>query len=375
MENEVIPVCEPFLAGREREYVMEAVESGWISSSGKYISRFEQAFADFIGVKYGIATCNGTTALHLSLEALDIGPGDEIIIPDFTMIASAFAVCHAGATPVFVDAERRTWNINPDLVEKKVSKRTKAIMAVHIYGHSVDMDPLSVIAKKYGICLIEDAAEVHGAEYKGRKCGSLGDVAAFSFYANKIITTGEGGMVVTNDEQVAKRCRSLKNLSFPDSKDRVYLHETVGFNYRMSNIHAALGLAQMENAADYIERRRQNNRVYRELLRDVPEIRFQEERDWAKNVYWMNGIVVEKGRNGITRDQLIGRLQEQGIETRRFFVGMHRQPSLRKFCDVDDDFPVSNELTESGLYLPSGSGLTDDQIRRVSFAVREAFRR
>ncbi len=270
-----IPVCEPFLNGREAEYVLDAMQTGWISSSGKYVTEFERGFAAYCGVRYGVAVCNGTVALHLALRAIGIGPGDEVIVPNFTMIATAFAVCYTGAHPVFVDADRNSWNIDPDLVEQKITSRTKAIMPVHLYGLPCDMDALRGIAERKRIALIEDAAEAHGAVYKGRKAGALSAIAAFSFYANKNLTTGEGGMVVTDDTDLWNSARYFKNLCFPLDAPRVYVHSDIGFNYRMSNIHAAIGLAQVERADEYLALRRRNAQLYRALLSDVPGITFQ----------------------------------------------------------------------------------------------------
>jgi len=367
----MIPVCEPFLAGNEEKYVTDALKSGWISSAGKYISAFEASFASYCGVKHGIAVCNGTVALHSALRSLGIGKGDEVIIPDFTMIASAFAVCYCGAVPVFVDAEEDTWNINTDKIEEKVSPRTRAIMVVHIYGHPSDMDPIKDIAKKNRLKVIEDAAEVHGAEYKGKKCGSLGDIAAFSFYANKNITTGEGGMVITDDDELAERCRYLKNLCFPMKGQRKFIHNDIGFNYRMSNLHAAIGLAQTEKADLYRDLRINHARLYQKYLQNVPGLVFQQEKSWARNVCWMNGIVLTD-EFSITRDDLMTKLRDREIDSRPFFVPMHQQPALRKYgCDCSGSYPVSCDLSNRGMYLPSGSNLTEENIELVATAIRE----
>jgi len=376
----MIPVCEPALLGNEKKYVLDAIETGWISSAGKYIPAFENAFAKYCGVKHGIAVTNGTIALHLALVALGIGKGDEVIIPDFTMIASAFAVCYTGAVPVFVDAEPETWNIDTTKIEEKITKRTKAIMPVHIYGHPCDMEPIWDLAKKYNLKIIEDAAEVHGAEitykYKNdcitKKTGSLGDIAIFSFYANKIITTGEGGMVVTDNDELAEKCRYYKNLCFPLKGGRSYIHNDIGFNYRMSNIHAAIGLAQTELADKYVEMRRHNNSLYKKYLKDVPGITLQPEKEWAKNVYWMNGIVINPEEYGMTRDELMIKLCENGIDSRLFFTGMHRQPSLQQYgCECSGEYLVSDWLAENGFYLPSSSGLKEYQIMRICEIIKK----
>jgi perosamine synthetase len=371
MSENFIPVCEPLLTGNEKKYVLDALETGWISSSGKYIAAFEEAFAAYVGVKHAVAVCNGTVALHLGLVALGVSEGDEVIVPDFTMIASAFAVCYTGAAPVPVDAERVTWNIDARLIEQKITARTKAIMPVHIYGHPCDMDTITTIARTHGLKVIEDAAEVHGAMFKGRRCGSMSDVAAFSFFANKIATTGEGGMVVTNDGAIAERCRYYKNLCFPLKGARSYLHDHIGFNYRMSNLHAAIGLAQVERLDEYVTRRRTNHALYARHLAGVPGIHLQPEMPGCLNVYWMNGITVDGEQYGMSRDALAAALKNAGIDTRLFFQGMHRQPSLQAFgCQCEGSYPVSDWLAESGLYLPSGSGLGEHEISRIAGTVR-----
>lgn len=368
-----LPVCSPLLAGNELAYVAEAVSSGWISSSGKYVAEFEKAFAAYCGAKHGIAVCNGTAALHLACVALGLGPGDEVIIPDFTMIASAFAVCYTGAKPVFVDADAKTWNLDAARAAEKITSRTKAVMPVHIFGNPCDMAALRELADKRGLILLEDAAEAHGAEFAGAKAGALGALAAFSFFANKNLTTGEGGMVVTNDETLASACRYHKNLCFPLDSPRTYRHGHIGFNYRLSNLHAALGLAQVEKADYYLALRIRHGRQYRELLSQIPGLVLQEDQPQGLNVFWMNGLCVRPKEYGRTRDELAAHLAAAGVETRLFFNGMHRQPALRKF-DCSGHYPVSDFLADNGLYLPSGSGLRDEDIERVCGLIRK-FRR
>lgn len=376
--KKAIPVCEPLLEGRELEYVTDAVKSGWISSAGSYVPAFEKKFAEYCDAKYGVAVCNGTVALHLALAALGIGKGDEVIIPSFTMIATAFAICYTGALPVFVDAEARTWNIDVRRIEAKITKRTKAIIPVHIFGNPCDMGALRDIAQKNDIHIVEDAAEAHGALFDGSKVGSFSSIAAFSFFANKNVTTGEGGMVVTSSEALYEKCRYFKNLCFPLDKPRVYDHADIGFNYRMSNLHAAIGLAQTERADYYKAKRIKNGELYKKLLSGIDGISVQKDQERGSNVHWMNGILVSREAYGRSREELVAFLKEEGIDTRLFFIGMHAQVSLKRYgCDCDGDYPVTEELSKKGFYLPSGSGLEEDDIGRIcdlirSFAVRAA---
>ena len=367
-----ISVCQPFLDGKEFEYVSDAIQTGWISSSGKYVTDFEVTFAKYCGVGHGIAVCNGTVAIHLALVALGVGAGDEVIIPNFTMIATANAVVYTGAIPVFVDVDPLTWNIDPVKIEEKITSRTKAIMLVSIFGNPCDMDSICAIAKKHNLHIVEDAAEAHGAEYKGKKTGGLADITAFSFFANKNLTTGEGGMVVTDDEKFAERCRYFKNLCFPVNGSRNYLHEDIGFNYRMSNLHAAIGLAQVEKADEYRSMRIRNAGLYKKFLKDVPGIIFQKDVDGSLNVHWMNAIVIIPEKSGCTRDQLMEYLKVNGIDTRLLFVGMHYQPCLRKAgCDCAGQYPVTDHLTKNGFYLPSASNLSEDDIKYICENIRE----
>lgn len=371
MKNKFIPVCEPLLEGKELEYVTEAIKTGWISSEGKFVKLFEDKFTEYCGAKYAVSTCSGTTALHLALISLSIGKDDEIIIPSFTMIASAFAVCYTGAKLVFVDVEKDTWNINPDLIEEKITTKTKAIMIVSIFGHPCEIDKIKDIAKKYKLIIIEDAAESHGAEYKGIKTGNLADITAFSFYANKNLTTGEGGMVLTNNKYFYKKLLYYKNLCFPLDGSRSYVHNDVGFNYRMSNIHGAIGLAQVEKADYYREKRIANGRLYRRLLKNVPGVNFQMDRKYVLNVYWMNGIIIDCKTYGRTRDELIAFLKDNSVDTRLFFTGLHRQKSLQKYgCDITGNFPVTDYLTDNGFYLPSSSSLTIKDIEYICELIR-----
>jgi perosamine synthetase len=366
----MIPVCEPTLQGNELKYITEAVSSGWISSAGKFINQFEEKFSSFCNAKYGISCSSGTVALHLAIEAMGIGKGDEVIIPTFTMIASSNAVIYAGAKPVLIDAEPETWNIDINKIEEKITKNTKAIMVVHTYGHPVDMDKIKAIADKHNLPIIEDAAEAHGAEYKGKKAGSLGDIACFSFYANKIITTGEGGLITTNNQQWAENARNLRNHHFSEPR---FTHNKVGYNYRMTNMQAAIGLAQLEKIDELIDARRKNAKLYSQLLKDIPGITLPPEKEWAKNVYWMYGILISK-KFGKTMPQLREELKNKGIDTRTFFTGMHKQPAYKeqdsRFPDITGSYPIADQLEQQGCYLPSSSHLTEEQIKTVAEAIK-----
>jgi len=366
----MIPVCVPLLGWEELEYVTDCIKTNWISSKGKYVEEFEEKFAKYCGCRYGITTTSGTTALHLAIASLDIKKGDEVIIPASTMIATAFAVIYCGAQPVLVDAEPETWNMDVEKVEDKVTERTKAIMPVHIYGHPCDMDPMMELAREHDLYIIEDAAEAHGAEYKGRKVGGIGNIGCFSFYANKIITTGEGGMIVTNDEEIAERAKSLRNLSFP-KENRIYQHSEVGYNYRMANIQAAIGLAQFEKIDDLVEMRRKNSHLYSKYLKNVKGIRLPVEKEWAKNVYWMYSILIED-EFGVSRGELMDRLMERRIEIRTSFIPMHEQPVFFNMgLFKGESYPVAEELARRGMYLPSSSGLKEEEIKYVCEAIEE----
>ncbi len=364
----IIPVADTDLTGNEMEYLVQCVRTGWISSAGHFVRDFESMFARAVGCRYGVACANGTVALHLALVALGIGAGDEVIIPTFTMIATPNAVRYTGAHPVLVDAEPLTWNLDPAKLEACVTPRTKAIMVVHTYGHPVDMDAVHAVARRHRLHVVEDAAEAHGARYRDRPVGSLGDVACFSFYANKIITTGEGGMLTTDDERLARVARRLRDHAFSD--ERHFWHTYLGFNYRMTNLQAAIGVAQTERFADLVERRRANARRYTELLHDVKGLRLPVEAAWARNVFWMYGMVVEP-EFGCARDVLRQRLAREGIETRTFFIPIHLQPIYFQTFK-GRRFPVAESLGERGLYLPSGPRLTPSEIEYIADAVRRA---
>ncbi len=357
-----VPVNEPVITAAAKKYVSDAMESGWVSSAGPYLTKFEKAFAEYVGVKHAIAVTSGTAALHIALLSLGIGTGDEVIVPDFTMIASVFAIIYTGATPVFVDVDRETYNIDIAQIEGKITKKTKAIMPVHIYGHSVDMDPLLAIAKKHKIPVIEDAAEAHGAFYKKKKCGSLGTINCFSFYGNKIITTGEGGMIVTDDDALAERARRLKDLAH--MPERRFWHDEVGYNYRMTNIQAACGLGQLESIEKFLEHKRWMTAEYAKGLGKIKGLRLPITKDYAKNVYWMYSVLVEDDFP-LSRDELRAALKEKGIDTRDFFPSSARQPIIQKLYGTTERFPVSEHIAERGLYLPSGLALSPEQLSYV----------
>jgi len=363
----MIPVNQPLLNGREKELLVNCIETGWISSDGPFVTEFEKRFASYIGVDFGVAVCNGTAALETALFAARIAKGDEIIMPSFTIISCALAAIRLGAVPVLVDAEPDTWNMDVTQIESRITHKTRAIMAVHIYGHPVDMGPVLEIAKRHNLIVIEDAAEVHGGEYKGRKCGSLGHVSAFSFYANKIVTTGEGGMVLTSDHEMAERARSYRNLCF--RSDRRFFHVELGSNYRMTNLQAALGVAQMERIDEFVRIKRMLGRYYRDRLSNIDGVKFQTEKPWAKMVYWMYCIELDQAL-GLTANEIMAELRRKGIGTRPFFLGLHEQPALKERGLFEGEhYPVTERIARQGLYLPSGLTLTEENIDEVVTAV------
>ena len=374
----MIPVNEPALGERELEYVSECVRTGWVSSAGRFITEFEERWAAYCGRRYGIAVSNGTAALQLAVACLGLKPGEEVILPTFTIISCALAVIHNGGVPVLVDSDPRTWCMDVQQVEQKITRRTRAIMPVHVYGHPVDMDPLLDLAEKYGLAVVEDAAEAHGAEYLSRartsrsgwrRCGSFGTLSCFSFYANKLITTGEGGMVLTDDPQLAEKARSLRNLCF--RPERRFHHEDVGYNFRLTNIQAALGLAQLERIGEIVARKRWMGHEYTRRLKDVQGLQLPVEEPWARSVYWMYGAVLG-GDVDIDAGLFAQRLKDCSVDTRPFFLGMHEQPVFRRRGLFDGErYPVAERLARRGLYLPSGLALTEDQLAQVSDAVRK----
>lgn len=366
----MISVCEPLITERDRKLVNDALASGWISSAGKYLDLFEEKWAAYCGMPYGIAVSNGSTALDIAICLLDLKTGDEVIMPTFTIISPAQSIVRGGGIPVLVDSDPITWQMDTSQIEEKITSRTKAILVVHIYGHPADMDNIMALAKKYSLTVIEDAAEVHGAEYKGRKCGGIGDISTFSFYANKLVTTGEGGMVLVRDPELAERARSLRNLSFRN--ERRFLHEEMGYNFRLTNIQAALGVSQMERIEMIINMKRSIAYFYQKRLRNLKGLQLPAEEACAKNVFWVYGLVLD---DSVPFDaiEFATRLAKRGVETRPFFLGMHEQPVFTNIGLFDGEiFPVAERLARRGLYIPSGLTITEDQMDSVVSAITEA---
>ncbi len=363
-----IPVNEPLLNGNEKKYLLEAIETGWISSEGPFVKQFEDSFSGYTGRKYAIAVCNGTVALETAVRALNLDKNSEVIMPSFTIISCALAVLRAGLKPVLVDSDPITWNMDVNRIESKITSKTKAIMAVHIYGMPVDMEPVIKLAEKYGLKIIEDAAEALGQTYKGKKCGNLADISIFSFYPNKHITTGEGGMILTNDPGLADKCRSLRNLCFQPKKR--FLHEELGHNFRMTNLQAAVGLAQLERIEEFIEIKCSMGKKYTKLLQDISLIQLPAHKTgYAENIYWVYGILLKPE---ISSDVVMQKLKEKGIGTRPFFIGMHEQPVFHKMgLFSGEKYPIAENLAKKGFYIPSGLALTQEQILITSQKIRE----
>ena len=368
-----IPVNEPLLNGNEKKYLTECIDTGWISSEGSFVHKFEEQFSARVARKFGIAVCNGSVALDVAVAALGIGHGDEVILPTFTIISCAAAVVRAGAMPVVVDCDPLTWNMNVTQIKRKISSRTKAIMVVHIYGLPVDMTPVLELAEQNGLKVIEDAAEMIVQNYKGLPCGSFGEISTFSFYPNKHITTGEGGMVVTDNESLAEHCRSLRNLCFQAQKR--FVHEELGWNFRMTNLQAALGMAQLEKLDDHIVRKRRMGQRYADLLKDIPGLQLPlAKTDYAENIYWVYGVILEDNVP-FDAEEAIRRLAEQKVGARPFFWPMHEQPVFRKMGFFENEhYPVAERLARRGFYIPSGLALTDEQMEHVATAVCEVMR-
>lgn len=368
-----IPVNEPLLGGNEKKYLLECIETGWISSEGPFVKRFEELFSNRVGRREGIAVANGSGALDIAVKALDLGPGDEVILPTFTIISCAASVVRCGATPVLVDADPHTWNMDVEQVAQKITARTKAIMAVHIYGLPVDMDPVLELARIHGLNVIEDAAQMHGQTYQGKPCGSFGDISTFSFYPNKHVTTGEGGMLVCDDPVLAERCRGLRNLCFQQKKR--FVHEELGWNYRMTNLQAALGLAQLERLDEFVARKRSMGAAYSRVLSGFEALQCPlPSTVFADNIYWVYGVVLQDSVP-FDAEQAMRRLADLGVGTRPFFWPMHEQPVFRSMgLFTDESCPVAERLARRGFYIPCGIGLSEQQMDRVLEAMVKVLR-
>jgi perosamine synthetase len=368
----MIPVNEPVLDGNERKYLNECIDTGWISSEGPFVGEFERRFAERVGRRHGVAVCNGSAALDAAVAALAVGPGDEVLMPTFTIISCASAITRLGAIPVLIDCDPRTWNMDTGAIESRITDRSKAIMVVHLYGLPVDMDPVLDIARRHSLLVIEDAAEMIGQTYQGRPCGSFGALSTFSFYANKHLTTGEGGMIVTDDDALAARCRSLRNLAL--SGPRRFVHHELGWNFRMTNMQAAVGLAQLERLDKFVATKRTIFSRYVELLDGIPGLQLPVPRtEYAENVNWVFGVVIE---DSVPFDaaEAMARLGKLGVGTRPFFWPMHEQPVFRKMGLFEGEcHPAAERIARRGFYLPSGLALTDEQMQRVAAAVRKVF--
>jgi perosamine synthetase len=359
----MIPVNTPLLNGNEKKYLDECIDTGWISSEGPFVSRFENEFSAFIGKDHGIAVCNGSAALDVAVRALNLKKGSEVIVPTFTIISPVQSLVSEGLIPVLVDSDIHTWNMDVEQIESKISSKTRAIMVVHIYGLPVDMTPVIELAEKHSLLIIEDAAEMHGQECRSEKCGSFGDISIFSFYPNKHITTGEGGMILADDDILAERCRYLKNLCFQPS--RRFVHEEIGWNYRMTNMQAALGVAQLEQIEDIVRRKREIGNRYNSNLKGIDRIQLPlNKTNYSENIYWVYGMLAET-------EELAKKIQKElgknRIGTRPFFWCMHEQPVFKKMgLFVGESLPVAEKMSRNGFYIPSGLGLTNAQIDEVS---------
>jgi perosamine synthetase len=365
----MIPVYEPEIGQDEIKFVVDALKKGELSGTfGNYLESFEKEFAAYSGCKYGVAVSSGTTALHLAVVAAGITPGDEVLVSASTNIATALSVVHNGAIPVPVDSEEETWNLNVNLIESLITKKTKAIIPVHLFGHPVDMNKLMKIAKKYNLFVIEDCAESHGAVYKKKMTGSFGDMGCYSFYANKIITTGEGGMIVTNNQSLAKKLKLLRNLAFTEPR---FKHKILGYNFRMTGYQAAMGLAQTRKLDKIIKKKRRVAHTYNRYLANIEGLQLPVERHWAKNVYWVYSVVINSSF-GITRDELARKLKQKRIDTRTFFCSMSDQPCFRNIVGFKAiPTPVASRIWKSGLYLPSSHTLSKSDIKFVADTIKK----
>lgn len=368
-----IPVNEPLLNGNEKKYLCECIDTGWISSEGPFVKRFEEKMSATVGRKYGIAVTNGTAALEVAMQAIGIAAGDEVIMPTFTIISCAMAVTKLGAKPVLVDSNVDTWNMKVEEIEQKITSKTKAILVVHLYGLPVEMDKIIELAERYDLKIIEDAAEMHGQTYNGKPCGSFGDISTFSFYSNKHITTGEGGMVVTDSEELAERCRILRNLCF--RKDVRYVHDTISDNYRFTNLQAAVGMAQLERLNEFVDRKHKMGEFYTEELSDIRGIQLPiRKTDYAENIYWVFGIVLNEDIN-ISNREIVKMLAAEGIGARTFFWCMHEQPVYKEAGIFDGERYINAEyLARKGFYIPSGLALDSKQMEKVVSGVKKVLR-
>jgi len=374
----MIPVNEPLLNGNEKKYLNECIDTGWISSEGPFVKRFEHDMAAAVGRRHGIAVSNGTAALELAIASLGLEPGDQILMPTFTIISCAAAVVRCGCVPVLIDSEPSTWNMDlanlkakvEDEIGRKGNRKLKAIMVVHIYGLPVEMDPVQELADRYGLKIIEDAAEMHGQTCRGRRCGGFGDLSTFSFYPNKHITTGEGGMVLTDDDHLAERCRSLRDLCFQPAKR--FVHDELGYNFRMTNMQAALGVAQLERLDEFVARKRRMGTGYTEMLAAVEGLELMPARtDYAENIYWVFALVLKESVP-FDGKEAIRRLAQAGIGTRPFFWPMHEQPVFQGMGLFQGErHPVAERIARRGFYIPSGMALTDAQQATVVAAIKE----
>lgn len=368
MDSSFIPVNQPLLDGNEKKYLIDCIDSGWISSEGPYVSRFEEEFSSYIGRKFGVAVANGTAAIDIAIEALGISAGDEIIVPAFTIISCINQIVRNGAIPVLVDSDPDTWNMDVSQIRKKITDRTRAIMVVHIYGLPVDVEPILRLAKEFNLKIIEDAAEVHGQTYKGKLCGSFGDVSTFSFYPNKHITTGEGGMVLTDDKRIRDECVQLRNLCFEPAKR--FVHQKLGWNARMTNLQAAVGVAQLEQIDRFIKIKRNTGNLYNKLLAGLPHVKLPKNfANGSQNIYWVYGLVLDQECefNALSMMQM---LSDLGVGTRPFFCPMHQQPILKNLGFFQNEsHPVSEALYAKGFYIPSGMAIQPYQIEKVAEAL------
>lgn len=358
----MIPLCVPKMAGNEWEYVKECIDTNWVSSAGKYVDLFEDKFAQYINAKNAVVTMNGTAALELALRTLEIGEGDEVIVSSMTFISPVNAIKYVGAEPVFIDVCRDTYVMDANKIEEMITPKTKAIMPVHIYGHPVDMDKIMEIAKKYNLYVIEDATEALGSEYKGKKAGTIGDIGCFSFNGNKLITTGAGGMFVTNNEELGKKAKYLSTQTKTILENGAFYHEEIGYNFRMPNILAAMGVAQLEKIDEYIQVKIEHVKLYNKLLKDIKGITIPVEKEGAKNCFWLYSVLIEDNY-GMTRDEVINKLKESGIESRPFFQPVHLMPPYKE-CRFGN-MSITNEISAKGINLPSSVELSVDEIKLI----------